>query len=100
LLEAIMKVEVETPNEFQGSIIGDLSSRRGMINQTESSGPLTIIQALVPLAQMFGYATDVRSMSQGKATFTMEFDSYKRVPRNIQEEIIAAARELAAKKGK
>jgi len=98
LLEPIMKVEVETPNEFQGSIIGDLSSRRGMVQQTESSGPLTIIQALVPLAQMFGYATDVRSFSQGKATFTMEFDSYKRVPRTIQDEIVAAAREAAAKK--
>ncbi len=98
LLEPIMSVEVETPNEFQGSIIGDLSSRRGMIQQTETSGPLTIVKAQVPLSAMFGYATDVRSMSQGKAGFTMEFDSYKRVPRNIQEEIVARVKEEQAAK--
>ena len=98
LLEPIMKVVVETPTEFQGSIIGDLSSRRGMVQGTESMGPNTVITALVPLAKMFGYATDVRSMSQGKAGFSMEFDSYKRVPKTIQEEIVAAAKEAAAKK--
>ncbi len=92
LLEPIMKVQVETPNEFQGSIIGDLSSRRGMIQATESRGPLTIINADIPLARMFGYATDVRSQSQGKATFTMEFGYYKRVPNSIQEEIIENAK--------
>jgi len=92
LLEPIMKVQVETPNEFQGSIIGDLSSRRGMIQATESRGPLTIINADIPLARMFGYATDVRSQSQGKATFTMEFGYYKRVPASIQEEIIENAK--------
>jgi len=98
LLEPIMKVDVETPTEFQGSIIGDLSSRRGIVLQTESSGPLTMVQAQVPLSSMFGYATDVRSMSQGKATFTMEFDCYKRVPKNIQDEIVAAAKAEAEKK--
>jgi len=92
LLEPIMRVEVETPTEFQGSVIGDLSSRRGMVESTETRGPQTNIIAKVPLARMFGYATDVRSMSQGKATFSMEFDSYKRVPQNVQQEIIEAAK--------
>ncbi|MFH1418290.1 MAG: elongation factor G [Planctomycetota bacterium] len=93
LLEPMMKVQVETPSEFQGAIIGDLSSRRGVVSATEIVGPLTTVSAHVPLARMFGYATDVRSMSQGKATFTMEFDSYQRVPKSVQEDIILAARE-------
>ena len=92
LLEPVMKVQVETPSEFQGGIIGDLSSRRGIVESTEISGPLTTVTVLVPLAQMFGYATEVRSMSQGKATFTMEFDKYQRVPKNVQDEIIEAAK--------
>ncbi len=93
LLEPVMNVHVETPSEFQGAIIGDLSSRRGMVQATEVMGPLTAVTAHVPLARMFGYATDVRSMSQGKATFTMEFDSYRRVPKAVQEDIIKAAKE-------
>jgi elongation factor G len=91
LLEPIMKVQVETPAEYQGPIIGDLSARRGMVMGTESRGPLTVIDAEVPLARMFGYATDVRSFSQGKASFTMEFLKYKRVPAAIQLEIVEAA---------
>ncbi len=98
ILEPIMNVQVETPNEFQGSVIGDLSSRRGLIVSTESSGPNTVITAHVPLAKMFGYATDVRSMSQGKAGFSMEFHCYKRVPKNIQDEIIEEARKAKAGK--
>ncbi len=98
LLEPIMKVVVETPTEFQGSIIGDLSSRRGMVQSSESMGPITVVTAHVPLAKMFGYATDVRSMSQGKAGFSMEFECYKRTPKTVQEEIIAAAKERDAKK--
>ena len=98
LLEPIMKVQVESPAEFQGAVIGDLSSRRGMIQETEAQGPLTTITSTVPLAEMFGYATTVRSLSQGKATFTMEFDSYKRVPRAVQEKIIEAAKEAKAGK--
>jgi elongation factor G len=94
ILEPIMKVQVESPNEFQGGIIGDLSSRRGLIMSTETRGSITIIDAEVPLAKMFGYATDVRSMSQGKAGFTMEFLKYKRVPAAIQLEIIEAAKKL------
>jgi elongation factor G len=92
LLEPIMKVQVETPNEFQGSIIGDLSARRGLVMGTENRGSLTVIDAEVPLARMFGYATDVRSFSQGKATFSMEFLKYKRTPMSVQAEIIEAAR--------
>ncbi len=92
LLEPIMKVQAECPIEFQGSIIGDLSARRGLVMGTENRGPLAIIDAEVPLAKMFGYATDVRSMSQGKATFTMEFLKYKRVPAAIQAEIIETVR--------
>lgn len=92
LLEPIMKVQVETPNEFQGSIIGDLSARRGVVMGTENRGPLTIIDAEVPLAMMFGYATDVRSFSQGKATFTMEFLNYRRTPSTVQSEIVEVAR--------
>ncbi len=92
LLEPIMMVQVETPSEFQGSIIGDLSSRRGLVLASENRGPLAVIDAEVPLARMFGYATDVRSMSQGKAGFTMEFLKYKRVPAAIQAEIVEAAK--------
>ena len=90
LLEPIMKVEVETPEEFQGSIVGDLSSRRGIIGNVEHKPDGTIITASVPLAEMFGYATNVRSLSQGKAGYTMEFEKYGACPRNIQEEVLAA----------
>ncbi|HUN79900.1 MAG TPA: elongation factor G [Phycisphaerae bacterium] len=98
LLEPIMKVQVECPNEFQGSIIGDLSSRRGLVMGTENRGSLTIIDAEVPLARMFGYATDVRSQSQGKASFTMEFLKYKKLPAAIQAEVLENIR--LAKSGK
>ena len=98
LLEPIMKVQVETPSEFQGPIIGDLSARRGLVLNTENRGPLTIVDAEVPLARMFGYATDVRSMSQGKAGFTMEFLKYKKLPAAIQAEVIENIR--LAKAGK
>jgi elongation factor G len=88
VLEPIMKVEVETPTEFQGSVVGNLSQRRGTImGTTEQLGYTTII-CEVPLAEMFGYATDLRSMTQGKAEFTMEFAKYQPVPRNVQEELI------------
>ena len=88
VLEPIMKVEVETPTEFQGSVVGNLSQRRGTImGTTEQLGYTTIIVE-VPLAEMFGYATDLRSMTQGKAEFTMEFAKYQPVPRNVQEELI------------
>ncbi|MFB3894152.1 MAG: elongation factor G [Phycisphaerae bacterium] len=96
LLEPIMSVEVETPPQFQGAIVGDLNSRRGLIHGTENHGAFTVVRADVPLATMFGYATVVRSLSQGMATFSMELSRYGRVPARIADEIIASRRrELA-----
>jgi elongation factor G len=88
VLEPIMKVEVQTPTEFQGAVVGNLSQRRGSIAGTSEELGYTTIISEVPLAEMFGYATDLRSMSQGKAEFTMEFAKYSPVPRNIQDELI------------
>jgi elongation factor G len=88
ILEPIMKVEVETPTEFQGSVIGDLSSRRGVIGGTDLREDLTVVTVTVPLSDMFGYSTVLRSLTQGKATFSMEFDSYAQCPKHIQEEVI------------
>jgi len=90
LMEPMMKVEVETPSEYQGPIIGDLSSRRGIIGGMETRADLSVVTASVPLSEMFGYSTTLRSMSAGKATYSMEFEKYAAVPRNIQEEVIAA----------
>lgn len=99
LLEPIMKVEVETPTEYQGAIVGDLNSRRGMIMGAEQKGPLTVVQAEVPLASMFGYATVVRGLSKGMATFTMEMCRYAPVPNKLAEEIIFQRRQqMAARK--
>jgi elongation factor G len=89
LLEPIMKVEIECPENFQGPITGDLISRRGMIVNTDMRDGITNILAEVPLAETFGYATDIRSMSQGQGTFTMELLCYRKVPASVQEEIIA-----------
>lgn len=88
LLEPIMAVEVETPTEFQGTVIGDLTSRRGMVAGTESKDEVTVITAQVPLSSMFGYSTVLRSATQGKAGYSMEFHSYAICPRSLQEEII------------
>jgi elongation factor G len=93
LLEPIMRVEVETPREFQGTIVGDLNSRRGIIMETEARDLFTVIRAEVPLASMFGYATVVRGLSKGMATFTMEMSHYAQVPVRIAEEIIIKRRE-------
>jgi elongation factor G len=92
LLEPIMKVEIEVPSEFQGSVTGDMASRRGFITATEIKTNAVFILAEVPLANMFGYATDLRSMSQGQATFSMEFASFRRAPTSVQEEIIERIR--------
>ncbi len=89
LLEPVMKVEIECPEHFQGPITGDLISRRCMIVNTDMRDGITNIIAEVPLAETFGYATDIRSMSQGQGTFTMELASYKKVPASVQEDIIA-----------
>ena len=87
LLEPIMAVEVVTPEEFMGDVIGDLNRRRGRIEGMEPRGNAQVINAYVPLAQMFGYATDLRSQTQGRATYTMQFDSYAEVPTALAEEI-------------
>ncbi len=87
LLEPIMRVEVVTPEEFMGDVIGDLSSRRGQIQGMDSRGSGQVIRAMVPLSEMFGYATTVRSKTQGRATFTMQFDHYAEVPKSIAAEI-------------
>ncbi|MEH0885053.1 elongation factor G [Enterobacter sp. UNJFSC 003] len=89
ILEPMMHVEVETPEEYAGNIMGDLSSRRGMVQGMEEQYGSQIIRADVPLAEMFGYATTLRSMSQGRATYTMEFHHFAEAPRNVAEEIIA-----------
>jgi len=88
LLEPIMKVEVVTPEEYMGDIMGDLNRRRGIVLGMEDSASGKIINAEVPLAEMFGYSTDLRSASQGRATFTMEFTKYQEVPANVAETII------------
>jgi elongation factor G len=87
LLEPYVKVEVEAPTEFQGSIVGDLSSRRGLILGTEGKQNFVTVTAEVPLAKMFGYATDLRSKTQGRATYTMQFHHYAQVPPQVSEEI-------------
>jgi elongation factor G len=89
LLEPIMKVEVITPEEFFGDVMGDLSSRRGKIVDTTSREKTKVIDAEVPLAEMFGYATSLRSLTKGRANFTMEFKEYFEVPRHISEEVVA-----------
>jgi elongation factor G len=91
LLEPIMAVEVVTPEDYMGDVIGDLSSRRGRIEGMEQTGTSQAIRALVPLADMFGYATDLRSRTQGRATYTMQFHSYAEVPDAIAKEIVAKA---------
>ncbi len=89
ILEPVMKVEVVTPEKFAGDVMGNLNSKRGRIEGMSERGDAKIIKALIPLAQMFGYATSLRSMTQGRASYTMEFYKYEKVPSNIQEEIIA-----------
>jgi elongation factor G len=89
LLEPIMKVEVVTPEDYTGSVIGDLNSRRGQIHGQDMRGNANVVNAMVPLANMFGYVSNLRSMSQGRATFTMQFDHYEQVPSAVAEEIKA-----------
>jgi len=89
ILEPIMKVEVTTPENFLGDVMGNLSSKRGQIYETTNRGMAKIVHAYVPLGEMFGYATDLRSMSQGRASYSMEFERYDKVPNNIAEKIIA-----------
>ncbi len=91
LLEPVESVEVETPKEYMGDVMGNLNSRRGQIQGQEERGTATAITALVPLSEMFGYATDLRSATQGRASYNMQFDSYRPVPKSVSEEIIKKA---------
>ncbi len=88
ILEPMMKVEVETPEDYMGDVIGDIAKRRGQVSGMDDRAGNKIVNAFVPLSEMFGYSTDVRSMSQGRATYAMEFDHYEEVPQNVAKEII------------
>jgi elongation factor G len=90
LLEPVMAVEVVTPEEYLGDVMGNLNSRRGRVEHLEPRGNAQAIKAKVPLSEMFGYATDLRSMTQGRATFTMQFDRYEDVPQGIAAELVSA----------
>ena len=92
LLEPIMSVETVTPEEFMGDVIGDINSRRGKVQNIERRGNAQVIRAQAPLSEMFGYATDLRSMTQGRATYTMQFSHYEEVPKGVSEEIVAKVR--------
>jgi elongation factor G len=92
LLEPIMKVEVVTPDDYMGDVMGDLNSRRGRVGGMEQRGNAQVIRAQVPLSEMFGYATDLRSRTQGRAVYTMQFDSYQQMPGDKQEEIVRRVR--------
>jgi elongation factor G len=88
ILEPMMKVEIETPEEYMGDVIGDCNKRRGQVQSMDDRAGVKLVTALIPLSEMFGYSTDLRSMSQGRATYSMLFDSYQEVPKNVSDEII------------
>ena len=90
LLEPIMKVEVTMPEEYMGDVIGDINSRRGRIEGMDDVGGGKIIRAYVPLAEMFGYSTDLRSRTHGRGNYSMFFEKYEQVPKSVQEKVIAA----------
>jgi elongation factor G len=92
LLEPIMKVEVTMPEEYMGDVIGDINSRRGRVEGMDDLGGGKLVKAFVPLAEMFGYATDLRSKTQGRGNYSMFFDKYEPVPKNVQEKVLAAAK--------
>ena len=92
ILEPMMQVEVTMPESFMGDVIGDLNSRRGLVEGTEMRGTTTVVRAAVPLAEMFGYATDLRSMTQGRASYSMELSHYAEVPGNLAQELVAKSR--------
>ncbi len=100
VLEPIMKLETQAPEEFQGSVMGQINQRRGMIVNSSTNEGYCVIEAEVPLTEMFGYSTDLRSATQGKGEFTMEFMKYSQVPRNVQEEMVKKHQERKAKEGK
>jgi elongation factor G len=88
ILEPIMKVEIETPEDYMGDVIGDCNKRRGQVQSMDDRAGVKLVVAMIPLSEMFGYSTDLRSMSQGRATYSMIFDNYSEVPKNVSEEII------------
>ena len=90
LLEPIMRVEVTTPEDYMGDVIGDINSRRGRIEAFEDVNGSKLIKGFVPLSEMFGYATDLRSKTQGRAAYSMFFDKYEQVPKSVQEKVLAA----------
>ncbi len=92
LLEPMMAVEVTTPEDYMGEVIGDINSRRGQIQAMEERAGARVVKGLVPLSEMFGYVGDLRSKTSGRASYSMQFDSYAEVPRNVAEEIIAKAK--------
>jgi elongation factor G len=92
LLEPLMAVEVRTPEEYMGDVIGDINSRRGQIEAMEDRGVNKLVKGLVPLSEMFGYVGDLRSKTSGRASYSMQFHSYGEVPKNVAEEIIAKAK--------
>jgi elongation factor G len=91
IMEPVMSVEVTTPEDFMGDVIGDLNSRRGQIQAMDERGGARIVKATVPLSEMFGYVGDLRSKTQGRASYSMQFDSYAEVPANVAKEIVAKA---------
>ena len=91
LLEPVMSVEVVTPENYMGDVMGDISARRGRVQHMESRGATQVITCRVPLSEMFGYATDVRSLTQGRATYSMQFDSYEQAPAAVCQAVVARA---------
>ena len=96
LMEPIMEVEVVTPDEYMGEVIGDLNGRRGRIEKMDQRDTAQVVQAFVPLAEMFGYSTDLRSLTQGRAIYTMQFAEYAEVPQQVAEEVIGGESEPVA----
>ena len=92
VLEPTMRVEVTMPEQFMGDVIGDLNSRRGQVEGMDSRGTTQVVRAFVPLAEMFGYATDLRSMTQGRASYSMELSHYAEVPGNLAQELVAKSK--------
>ena len=99
LLEPVMKLEISTPEDFYGAVLGDISSRRGQIVEYDQRGNLKIVRARVPLAETFGYATELRSLTEGRASASMEFDHYEEVPRNVAEKIVGTRTKRAVRAG-
>ena len=92
VLEPVMRVEVTSPEDFMGDVIGDLNSRRGLVEATDVRGTTVVVRSFVPLAEMFGYATDLRSMTQGRASYSMELSHYAEVPASVAAELVAKSK--------